>query len=233
MNKQENPFWSIILNVVVPAIILYYFSDDKYLGPKVGFVLAFSFPLSYGLYDFINRKRFNFISALGVVNVLLTGGIGLLEIDNHWLAVKEASIPAIIGLFALISLKTKYPLIRTILYNDLVMNTERINAELERSQNTRNFDSLLSKSTIILSASFFLSSFLNFVLAKSIVISPPGSPGYNQELGRMTLLSYPVIVVPSMIVMGFTIWYLFHGIKRLTDLNLEQILRTGTKPIEE
>jgi hypothetical protein len=42
----------------------------------------------------------------------------------------------------------------------------------------------------------------------------------------MTALSYPVIVVPSMIIMIAALWYLFNRIQRLTELDLEQILKT-------
>ncbi len=35
---------------------------------------------------------------LGLISVLLTGGIGLLELDPQWLAIKEAAIPGIIGI---------------------------------------------------------------------------------------------------------------------------------------
>jgi hypothetical protein len=64
------------------------------------------------------------------------------------------------------------------------------------------------------------------VLAKLIVKSQPGTTAFNEELGRMTALSYPVIVVPSMIIMIATLWYLFNRIRKLTDLDLEQILKT-------
>lgn len=233
LNKKENQLLTTIVNIVMPVLILSYLSSENYLGPTLGFVVAFAFPLCYGIYDFFDRKKFNFFSALGVINVLLTGGIGILKIDNHWLAVKEAAIPAIIGLLAIGSLKTKYPLIRIILYNDIVFDTKGINEELEKRENTKNFNSLLSKSTIILAGSFFFSSFLNYALAKFIVTSPPGTMEYNQELGRMTMLSYPVILLPSLIFMGFSIWYLFNGIKKLTNLNFENILSRSLKSLKE
>jgi hypothetical protein len=78
----------------------------------------------------------------------------------------------------------------------------------------------------MLAGSFFVSSVLNFVLAKLIVKSQPGTTAFNEELGRMTALSYPVIVVPSMIIMIAALWYLFNRIQRLTELDLEQILKT-------
>jgi hypothetical protein len=37
----------------------------------------------------------------------------------------------------------------------------------------------------------------------------------------MTALSYPVIAIPSMIVMMIAIWFVFSSIKRLTGQSLE------------
>jgi hypothetical protein len=62
---------------------------------------------------------------------------------------------------------------------------------------------------------------LNYILATVILISPPGTPEYTAELGRMTALSYPVIAIPSMIVLMTAIWFVFSSIKRLTGHSLE------------
>lgn len=227
INRKENPLVSIAVNILIPAFILFYLSNDEYLGSKLGFVVALAFPFCYGVYDFMQRRKINFIAALGLINVLLTGGIGLLEIDNHWLAVKEATIPALIGLAVLASVKTKYPLIKTLFYNDLIVDTAKVDEELETRASKPAFNDLIVRSTVILSSSFLVSSVLNYILAKLIVVSDPGTAAYNQELGKLTLMSYPVIVVPSMIVMGFAFWYLYRGIKRLTGLNAESIFKTG------
>jgi hypothetical protein len=41
----------------------------------------------------------------------------------------------------------------------------------------------------------------------------------------MTLLSYPVIVIPSLLMMAGVMYYLARGAHRLTGLELEQMLR--------
>ena len=79
-------------------------------------------------------------------------------------------------------------------------------------------------SSYIVAGSFFLSSVLNYVLAKVILVSPPGTTEYTEELGRMTALSYPVIVIPSMIMLMGALWYLFAQIKKLTGEDLENFL---------
>jgi hypothetical protein len=71
-----------------------------------------------------------------------------------------------------------------------------------------------------------MSSTLNYILAKWIMVSPPGTEAYNQELGRMTALSYPIIALPSAIVLMFALYYLMSGITKLTHLEIEDVLRT-------
>ncbi|HPE60182.1 MAG TPA: VC0807 family protein [Thiolinea sp.] len=225
VNRKENPFLNLLVNILIPAFILFFLANDRYLGPHLGFVVALSFPLLYGLHDFFSQKKMNWISLLGVVNVALTGGIGLLKLDNQWLAIKEAAVPAVIGLIVLGSLKTRYPLIRTLFYNDLILDTGKVDQALEQHRSKPDFDALLVRATVILSSSFLLSSILNFILARLIVVSEPGSEAYNQELGKMTLMSYPVIVVPSMLIMVFAFWILYRGIRRLTGLEAEDIFR--------
>ena len=193
------------------------------LGPVTGLIVALSFPLGYGMIDFVRRRQFNFISALGFVSVLLTGGIGLLELDPKWVAVKEAAVPGIIGLAVMISLRTPYPIVRSLLYNDRIIDVTTVEAALESYGTREDFDRSLVTASWLLAASFFLSSVLNFVLARIVVKSDPGTVAFNEELGRMTALSYPVIVIPSMAVMIAALWYLFRSIKRLTHMDLEDV----------
>ena len=82
------------------------------------------------------------------------------------------------------------------------------------------------QASFLLSFSFFLSATLNFILARIIVVAAPGTVEYNAQLGRMTALAYPVIVVPSMVVMLLALWFLFRGIKRLIGLDLESVFKT-------
>jgi hypothetical protein len=64
---------------------------------------------------------------------------------------------------------------------------------------------------------------MNYILAKWIVTSPSGSTAFNEELGQMTLLSYPVIAIPSTIMMMSIMYYLWRTIHGMTGLKLEEI----------
>jgi len=228
--KRENPWLNIGLNVAVPALLL--MKGRDWLGPfierfvgdpyPVVIVLALLFPLAYGLYDFAARRKANIFSIIGFVSVLLTGGIALF-LPAGWIAWKEAAIPLLIGLAILISLKTPYPLVRTILLNPEIIDVSRVRAALEASGSGKAFERLLTSCTLLLSASFFLSAVLNYTLAELIIQSPTGTPAFEQELGRMTALSFPVIVLPSMVITFLALWKLLTGITRLTGLKFEDI----------
>ena len=102
--RPENPWISLLINIAIPAVILMKASGEDRLGPVYGLLVALAFPLAYGLTDLYRRRKVNFISALGVVSILLTGGIGLLQLDPRWIAVKEAAVPLVIGLAVVLSL---------------------------------------------------------------------------------------------------------------------------------
>ena len=182
--------------------------------------------MGYGIYQFIKEKKFGFIPALGFISILLTSSIGLLELDSRYIAIKEAAIPLIIGVGTILSLKTRYPLVKTFIYNDKILQIDKVDAALEEHQSQGLFEESLKIATYILAASFLLSAILNYVLAKIIVTSPSGTPEFNDELGTMNLLSYPVITIPCVIVMIVAMMYLFKKIKKLTGLELEEILHS-------
>ncbi len=227
--RPENPWISLLINIAIPALVLMKLSGEEYLGPVYGLLVALAFPLVYGIQDAVRCRRLNFISALGVVSTLLTGGIGLLELDPKWLAVKEAAVPAVIGLAVIISTRTRYPIVRSLLYNEKIINIAAVDAALDAHNNHPRFERSLVTASWLLAGSFFLSSTLNFILARMIVRSPAGSIAFNEELGRMTALSYPVIVVPSMAIMIVALWYLLRQIRGLTHLELEQIFHPQPK----
>ena len=97
-NTKQNPFIDLIVSIVIPTVILMKLSGESNLGPMGALLLALAFPLLWGLYELVINKKKNFVAILGIISVLLTGGIGVLELDNKWLAIKEAAIPAAIGI---------------------------------------------------------------------------------------------------------------------------------------
>lgn len=212
------------LCIILPTLILKKMSGEDALGPGLALLLALSMPFAYGVFHFWKEKKFGFVPILGIVSILLTGGVALFELDPKYIAIKEAMIPLIIGLATIFSLKTPYPLVKTFIYNERVLQIEKVDAALDASNNQMSFDRALTNATYILAGSFLLSAILNFALATYIVTSPAGTAEFNDQLGTMNLLSYPVIVIPCMIIMIVAMMYLFKQIRGLTGLKLEEIM---------
>jgi intracellular septation protein A len=225
-DHKPRPLVDLLFSIVIPSLILMKFSDDNALGSSTALIVALAFPLGWGLYELLKYRKFNYIALLGLVSVLLTGGIGLLQLDPQWLAVKEAAIPGLIGIAVLVSTRTPYPLIRTLLYSPAVMDVNKIKQQLENLGNTAAFEGRLLNATYLLGSTFFFSAVMNYILARWIVISPAGSTAFNEELGRLTLLSYPVIAIPSMLMMLAIFYYLWRTIHGMTGFTLEEILVT-------
>ena len=221
--KKPGAFYNIIFNIVIPVLIMTKYSKPEYLGPIYGLVIALVFPIGYGLWEFIISKDVNFISILGFVSVLLTGILGIFQFNPFWIAVKEAAVPLIIGLAIIISESTKFPIVKKMLYNDSLMEIEKINSILIEQNKIDDFNKLMKRSGYLLSISFFVSSILNYTLAVLIVKSQPGTVAYTQEIGRMTALSFPVIAVPSMLLMVLVLFYIIRQIKKLTDFQIDEI----------
>lgn len=225
---KPRPFVDLLVSILIPSLILMKLSGESKLGADGALILALAFPLGWGTFELLKYRKFNFIALLGLVSVLLTGGIGLLKLDNQWLAIKEAAIPCLIGIAVLVSTRTRYPLIRTMLFNKNVLNVDKIHERLEQGGHIQHFETRLLTATYYLSGTFFFSSAMNYVLAKWIVISPSGSEAFNAELGRMNLLSYPMIAIPSMIMLMVIFYYLWRTIHGLTGLKLDEIM-AGTE----
>ncbi len=239
--KKENTFLNLGFNLILPILLLNKGKQwfGSYLEPyfenvAVGVLLiAIAFPVVYFIYDYIKRSKYNVFSILGLISVLLTGGIGILEIPTEWFAVKEAAIPLLLGLAVLISLKTPYPLIRTLLYNPEIIDVDKVHDALVEHKSEAAFERLLVRCTWLLAGSFLLSGVLNFFLARWIVVSPSGTDAFNSEVSKMMAWSWPVIAIPSMAIMMYALMQLLGGIKKMTGLELDDVLHGAKKEEEE
>jgi hypothetical protein len=225
VTAKPNPLAELLVTLIIPSLILMKLSGPDSLGAVNALLLALAFPLFWGARDLFVRRKLNLLAALGLLNILLTGGIGLLQMDTQWLAIKEAAIPGLIGLGTVVSAHTRYPLVRIVLFSESLMNVERIQQRLSQRGNSAVFDARLKVATWMLGGSFFFSALMNYTLAIWIVVSPAGTTAFNEELGRLTLLSYPMIALPSMLIMVAVLYYMARSIRELAGLKLAEALK--------
>ena len=222
---KPNPLIELLITLILPSFILMKLSGPEDLGTLNAFLLALAFPFSWGAWSLFRERKVNLLAVLGLCSILLTGGIGVLELDPQWLAVKEAAIPGLIGLAVVVSAFTGKPLVRVLLLSPALLNVERIQENLQQRGNTLAFETRLKSATWMLGGSFLFSSVMNYLLATWVVTSPAGTQAFNEELGQMTLLSYPVIALPSMLIMLALFFYLARSINQLAGLKLTEALK--------
>ena len=234
INKNENPFVSLTINIILPYLILT--KGAKYLGehgPYLALIIALILPIGYGLYDYITSKNTNYISIFGVLNTLFTGGFALFQLKGIWFVVKEAAFPFAIGLFVLYTTKTSKPLIKSLLCNEALMDVNTVNQVIEENGNTKKFKELIKSSNLLFAVSFFLSALLNFIVASLIFIgvdeglsAAQHTQVLNEQIAKMTWMGYVVIALPLMFFMGYVMYRFTKHLKILTGLKLEEIFKT-------
>lgn len=201
------------------------------IGAPQALVLALAIPVLYGLWDLYTKKKKNWMSLLGIVNILLTGGLALMHLEGIWFAVKEAVFPLLLGVAVCASAFSKKPFLKTIIFQPQALNVDNIMSALPAEQGPSKLEQHFRTSTLLFSGSFLISSILNFALAYRIfsdipreILEPQRSAILNDQIAKMTSLSFIVIVLPLMMISALVMWYLLNGIKKLTALEWAQIL---------
>lgn len=223
--KRENLWLNLILNVILPSLLLS--KGGKWFGlpPAPVLVISLSFPIAYGIYDRIARKKINLFSVIGFVSVLITGAVGLLKnVPTQWIAIKEAAVPLLFAVAILASAKSKKPLVRSLLYSPELFDVDLIEASLDARGTRPAFNKIIAGCQLWMVGSFVLSAILNYILAAWLVRSPSGTEAFNQEVGKMTALSWPVIALPTTLVMMVALVRLTRGIEESTGHNLDDVL---------
>lgn len=225
--KKQNTWLGLVITIVIPVVILTKFSGEDALGPGRGLLAALAWPVFYGIWQLIQARRYDFYAVLGVVTVLLTGGIAVLQLDPKWLAIKEAAVPLVIGMVILISQRTRWPLVKTVLGQ--MVDIEGL-ADLAVSRGKgAEFECSLKVTTYIAAGSFLVSAILNYILASVIIVSSPGTEAFNAELGKLTALSYPVIALPSTLILAGGLVYLASRLEKATGLEAGELVKKYQK----
>ncbi len=205
---KGSAFLNILINLVVPVIIMTRYTEE--LGALNAILIAISFPAAYGIYDLAVAKRKNIFSIIGLLSILLTGSIGIFGLGPDAVAVKEASIPLIIGLSIIVAQKYGVSVVKVLFGG--IMDMKKIRKSLKK-KNARGLENKLILSNYMIAMSFFISAALNYTLAKVIVKSPAGTKEFTQELGTMTALSFPFIALPITVMLLFIIYYVVRSVK--------------------
>ncbi len=213
----------LAVNVVAPTVVLLFGSDEAYLGTLWGLIAALAFPLAHSAYTMASAGKISPLAAIAVVSVLLTGGIGLLELPVAWFAWKEALFPALFGVASVLSVRTRFPLLPTLLASAL--DNDKINRLLAQNEQVDAHDKALLKATWQMGAIFVATAGVTFFFARYMVVSATGTEAFNTELGRYTAMSFPFLGVPSTALLLYIVHGVLLGIETRTGVEIDEVLR--------
>ena len=217
--RKENFLLNLAFNLIIPAVILGEWGrkllEPHGVSPEIRLVIAVAFPATYFIQDYLRYRQANVISVFGFAGALLSGVIGLMKLDPFWFAVKEASFPALIGVGCYVSQWAGKPLVKAFVWNDTVMNTEKVAEAAAAQGKTVELDRLFGWCTIMLAPAFIISAAAHFVLARWLVTAHPlhSQNEFNAQLSKFNLIAWPAILLPSM---AYLIWLVLKLVKRVS-----------------
>ncbi len=231
----ENPLANLIANVALPVFILNKLSGK---APVAALLIALAFPLGYGIWSYYQSKKINFISLLGLMHTLFTGGFALLKLEGIWFAVKEAAFPALIGCFVFASSFRLEPFLKMMLFETGALNVQSIADRIQERNTSQQLTQLFQRATFFFSLTFFFSAFLNFILAYRIFTKIPQDISeqaqaemLNQQIAEMTWQGYLVIFTPSIVFFFLILFFFFRSLTKITGLTFDELLKEDKKPV--
>jgi hypothetical protein len=81
----------------------------------------------------------------------------------------------------------------------------------------------MTKASVWLAVTFFLSAIINFVVAKIVVIHETGTPEFNAELAKMKLISLAVVAIPSTVMLFVILQRLLKSLHQLSGIEMDDL----------
>lgn len=210
---------------MAPTVVLLFLSKEDRLGPGPALVLALSFPLGHAVWSRVRGDAVSPLSVLAVVSVVLTGSIGLLQLDARWFAAKEALLPLVMAAVTWGSRYTSWPVVETLMFR--ILDRDRVTTSLREKGADDALSTQMGRVERWFLVSFLYSSVGSLALALWVVSAPAGTPEFNEQLGRFTFLSFPAIALPTTLLMGYALNGMLNALEAATGLEIDDLLRPG------
>lgn len=227
----DNPLLSLVVNILLPVMILN--KGSHFMNSRLTLFVALCFPLVYGIQDYIRRRHKNYVSLVGIVNILLTGSLAIMSLNGIWFAFKDASLPLVLGILVFGSAFTQNPAAKMMFCNPHVLNMTLIEERLGLLNKESIFAASLRRTTLWLSLSFFFSSVANFVLAYHVfedidatLATEDQMKILNAQIAHMTWLGFGMIALPLMVFSGILIYVFLNRLSRLIDVPVDSLMKT-------
>ncbi|MEM6930397.1 MAG: VC0807 family protein [Myxococcota bacterium] len=213
----------LVATVVFPTVVLIGFTGEDWLGPRLGLVVALAAPLGWGIFSMVRDRTVSALAVIALVSVLLTGSVGLLELDPQWFALKEAAVPLVLGGLTMATAHTRFALLPVLF--ERVLDTDRVDEALDTPARD-TFDAASRRGTVLAGGIVAGSALLSWGLARYLVTSPSGSEAFASELGTFTTVSFFAVGVPTTLATAWVLRGVLLQLEDLAGVDIETLLQT-------
>lgn len=243
MDKGTKSLVNLFLSVLAPVLILEHCSASGsspwQLGPAWAMAAALALPLGCGVWVFIDQRKADAITVLGLIGTILTGIVTLYATTGAesairpdtpwWYAAKEALIAGLLGVAVLLTAKRRDSLLRLFVYSDGIFDIRSIENRVTELNAEAAYERLLNRASLFTALSLLLSAAANFLFSLYFLLPVLEQPAaqqavaYNEAVGTMMWWGYLVIGVPLLGTLFGVIRYLQRALAALTGLERERI----------
>jgi hypothetical protein len=216
-----------LVNIALPVLILLTLSDENRLGPLPALLLAIGIPAAYGTWELMRTKKINASSIMGVISVLLTGVIGVFELDTDLFAFKEAAIPVGFAAILLVSNRMTFPVVKLLF--DMVQRKDRVERAVENIGAEHAYRQHIERSGAIWAGIMLISGVMKFALSSYIMTADAGTREFNTQLATYELVQIPTSMLVTMVMILSLIYYIAKGTGVIVGLAPSEVLRGGEK----
>lgn len=244
MDKGTKSLLNLFLSVLAPVIILEHCSASGealwQLGPAWAMVVALTLPLGCGIWAFLDQKKADPITVLGLIGTILTGvvtiyattgsGTAIRPDTPWWYAAKEALIAGLLGAAVLVTARRRDSLLRLFVYSDGLFDIRSIESRVAEQHAEEGYARILNRASLYTALSLLLSAVANFLFALYFLLPVLALPAaeqavaYNEAVATMMWWGYLVIGGPLLITLFGVIRYLQRALATLTGMEKNRIL---------
>jgi hypothetical protein len=223
MSDGRRVFVELVCTVAIPAAVMIFGSPPDRLGPVGALLVGLAFPLGYGLASMARDGRPSALAVVALASVLLSGLVGLLELDAAWFAVKEALLPVVLGGMVCATAPTRYALVPVLL--ERLLDADRTRAALAERGQQHTFDRVARRATLELGAVTIASAAGSYVVARLMVGSAGGTEAFADEMGRYTVASFVAVALPALAASVWVLRRTLDALEAAAGVPVEDLVR--------
>ena len=190
------------ISLLSPGALHLPWRASDHLGVAGAYVLAGLIPAAYAVWDTLRHKSLNPFVLFALGSALSGGLLSFARVDGVWFALKDAYHSALLALACGVSLLVGHPLFELIFYGLLSPDTPERGALLRRVLTEANVRSRLGWATALVLVKAVVLGVVSFLVARSIVTAPFGTPDFNAQVAHAHTLTFPLALALDFFAYG-------------------------------